>query len=201
MSNRRQYAPATGRNREAILAVLTRALPARAGVLEVASGSGEHAAFFASARPHWGWTPSDPDAAARASITAWCEGLANVAPPLDLDAGAAGWPVPQRSFDAVVCINMIHISPWEVTIGLMAGAAAALKPNGVLYTYGPYRRDGAHTAPSNEAFELWLKERDPRYGVRDVADVEAAAAAHGLCLREVVEMPANNLSLVFEHTR
>jgi SAM-dependent methyltransferase len=197
MADARQSAPATARNREPILAVLQRLAPLSAAILEVASGSGEHAAFFAAARPDWRWTPSDPEAGARASIGAWCAGLDNVATPLDLNAGAADWPVADRSFDAVVCINMIHISPWESTLGLMAGASRALKAGGVLYTYGPYRRDGAHTAPSNEAFEQWLKERDPRYGVRDVGDVEAAAHAQGLRLREIVEMPANNLSLVF----
>jgi SAM-dependent methyltransferase len=198
MADARQSAPATARNREPILAVLDRVLPATVKVLEVASGTGEHAAFFAGARPNWRWAPSDPDADARASIAAWCAELANVAPPLELDASAATWPVADRSFDAMVCINMIHISPWEATLGLLAGAARALRPGGVLYTYGPYRRDGRHTAPSNEVFEVWLKERDARFGVRDVADVETAAAAQGLALREVVEMPANNLSLVFE---
>jgi SAM-dependent methyltransferase len=198
MSDLRQVAPATARNREPILAVLDRVLPATAKVLEVASGTGEHAAFFAGARPSWRWTPSDPDPAARASIAAWCGALANVAAPLELDASAANWPVDKQSFDALVCINMIHISPWQATLGLMTGASRALKAGGVLYTYGPYRRDGAHTAPSNEAFELWLKERDASFGVRDVADVESAASAQGLALREVVEMPANNLSLVFE---
>lgn len=197
MSEPRQHAPATARNREPILAVLRRVLHARAAVLEVASGSGEHAAFFAAANPGWRWTPSDPAPAARDSIAAWCEGLTNVAAPLDLDASAAGWPVADRAFDAVVCINMIHIAPWEATLGLVAGAQRALTTDGVLYTYGPYTREGRHTAPSNEAFESWLKERDPRYGVRDVAEVEAAAMARGFALREIVEMPANNLSLVF----
>jgi SAM-dependent methyltransferase len=197
VSDLRQSAPATGRNREPILAVLQRVLPASAAILEVAAGTGEHAAFFATARPDWRWTPSDPDAASRASAAAWCAGLANVDAPLDLDASAATWPVADQSFDAIICINMIHISPWQATLGLMAGASRALKAGGVLYTYGPYRRDGAHTAPSNEAFELWLKERDARFGLRDVADVETVALAQGLALREVVEMPANNLSLVF----
>ena len=192
----RQYSPSTARNREPILAVLQRILPGEAAILEVASGTGEHAAFFAAAMPGWSWQPSDPDDAARTSIAAWSEGLANVAPPLALDAESADWPV-SAAFDAVVAINMIHISPWEATLGLMAGAGRLLKPQGVLYTYGAYKRGGVQTAPSNEQFEAWLTSRDPRFGVRDIADVEAAANAQGLRLRESIDMPANNFSLVF----
>jgi len=194
----RQYAPATARNREPILAVLQRVLPREGRVLELAAGSGEHAVFFAAAMPGLTWQPSDPDATARASIAAWiaAEGVANVLAPLDIDVCAEDWNA-GAPYDAVLAINMIHISPWEATLCLMAGAAQNLPPGGALVTYGPYRRDGAHTAPSNEAFEEWLKARDPRYGVRDIADVEAAAYAQGLALREIVEMPANNLTLVF----
>ena len=194
----RQYAPATARNRDAILAVLRPVLPREGRVLELAAGSGEHAAFFAAAMPGLAWQPSDPDAGARASIAAWiaAEGLSNVAPPLDIDVCAAEWGAGE-GYDAVLAINMIHISPWEATFGLMAGAARVLKPGGVLITYGPYKRDGAHTAPSNEAFEGWLKERDERFGVRDISDVETAARAQGLTLCEVVAMPANNFALVF----
>jgi len=195
----RQYAPATARNREAIFAVLERVLPGEGRVLELAAGSGEHAVFFAAALPGLIWQPSDPDASARSSIAAWieAEGTPNVAPPLDIDVCAADWGAGE-GYAAVLAINMIHISPWEATLGLMAGAARVLRPGGLLITYGPYKRDGAHTAPSNEAFEEWLKGRDERFGVRDLADVEAAANAQGLALREIVEMPANNFTLVFE---
>ncbi len=192
----RQHSPSTERNREPILAVLQHLLAPKARVLEVASGTGEHAAFFAAAMPGWDWQPTDPDAAARASVAAWCEGLANVRPPLDLDAAAPDWPV-EGAFDAILAINMIHISPWEATLGLMAGAGRYLSAQGVLYTYGAYKNGGQHTAPSNEQFERWLKERDARFGVRNLEDVETAANAHGLALRDVIAMPANNLSLVF----
>jgi SAM-dependent methyltransferase len=195
----RQRSPSTARNRDPILAVLQRILPARGAVLEIAAGSGEHAVHFARAFPGLAWTPSDPDADARASIAGWTasEGLSNIAAPLALDVCAVDWSVAAGAFDAVLAINMIHISPWESTLGLFAGAARALKPDGVLYLYGPYRREGRHTAPSNETFDGWLKARDARWGVRDLVDVEAAANAQGFALREVVEMPANNLSVIF----
>ena len=164
-------------------------------MLELASGTGEHAAYFAAASPGWRWQPSDPDAAARASVAAWCEGLGNVEAPVQIDASAAAWGV-EGPFDAMVAINMIHISPWTATLGLMAGAGRLLAPGGVLFTYGAYKRGGAHTAASNEQFDAWLKARDPDFGVRDLEAVEAAAAP-GLRLEEVVEMPANNFSLVF----
>jgi cyclopropane fatty-acyl-phospholipid synthase-like methyltransferase len=196
----RQQSPSVARNRDAILDVLRRVLPRSARVLELASGSGEHAVHFARAMPETIWQPSDPDPAARASIVAWIEadGLSNVSTPVAIDARSEDWAVEQGAFDAVVAINMIHISPWEATLGLMAGAARVLHAGGVLYTYGAYKRGGAHTAASNEAFDAWLKERDPSFGVRDLEAVEDAARAQGLRLREVVDMPANNLSLVFE---
>jgi SAM-dependent methyltransferase len=197
MSDPRQYAPATERNREPILAVLRQLLPAEAAVLEVASGTGEHAAFFAAAEPGWRWIPSDPDETARASIAAWTQGLANVAAPLALDAAAPDWPVDKASFDALLCINMIHIAPWEATLGLMGGAARALRPGGLLYLYGPFMRDGRHTAPSNEDFDAWLKERDARFGVRDMDEVSDIAASQGLYLQQSFAMPANNFSLAY----
>jgi cyclopropane fatty-acyl-phospholipid synthase-like methyltransferase len=175
-------------------------LPERARVLELASGAGEHAVFVAGAMPGVTWRPSDPDAQARASIAAWIEAedLRNVLPPVAIDVRAPSWGVEADApFDALVAINMIHISPWEATLGLVAGAGRLLRPGGVLYTYGPYTREGRHTAPSNEAFDASLRARDPNWGVRDVGDVESAASAQGLTLREIVEMPANNLSLVF----
>ena len=195
----RQQSPSTARNREPILEALRSTLPPAARVLELASGTGEHAVFFAGAMPGWNWQPSDPDAAARASIEAWRQelALANLLAPLAIDARAPEWGV-AGPFDAIVAINMIHISPWEATLGLMAGAGRLLTPGGVLFTYGAYKRGGAHTAPSNELFEQWLKGRDPAFGVRDLEAVEAAANAQGLSLRDVMAMPANNFSLVFE---
>jgi cyclopropane fatty-acyl-phospholipid synthase-like methyltransferase len=203
--NARLSSPSTARNRGPILNVLQRVLPMDAHVLELASGAGEHAVFIAAALHGVTWRPSDPDAAARASIAAWAEAeaLGNVLAPVEIDVRAPVWGVEAEApFDALVAINMIHISPWEATLGLMAGAGRLLREGGVLFTYGPYMRDGAHTAPSNEEFDASLKARDARWGVRDVADVERAANAQGLTLREIVEMPANNLSLVFEkHAR
>ncbi|QDF99133.1 SAM-dependent methyltransferase [Azoarcus sp. DD4] len=193
----RQFAPATARNREFILDVLRRVLPAAGTVLEIGSGSGEHAVYFGAALPALTWLPSEGNAAALDSIRAWIAhaGVANVAAPLLLDATAPSWPLARA--DALVAINVIHYSPWETTPALLAGAARLLPPGGVFYCYGPYRRHGAHTAPSNESFDQWLKERDPRFGVRDLEVVEAEAQACGLCLDEVIEMPANNFSLVF----
>ncbi len=178
--------------------VLRRIAPAKARVLEIASGAGEHAVYVARAMPGWDWQPSDPAPSARASISAWGaeEGLGNVRAPLAIDAAAPDLGV-VGPFDLIVAINMIHISPWAATLGLMRGAGRLLTVDGVLYTYGPYRRDGGHTAPSNEAFDASLKARDASWGVRDVADVERVAGEHGLKLQEIVEMPANNLSLVF----
>ncbi|HET9622692.1 MAG TPA: DUF938 domain-containing protein [Kofleriaceae bacterium] len=196
----KQHAPAAARNREPIAAVLGRVLPARGAVLEIASGSGEHAVWFARAFPGVQWQPSDPSPEARASIAAWRAeaGLANLAPPIALDVSAA-WPAdaPDGPLDAVVCINMVHIAPWAATLGLFAGAARVLAPGGLLFTYGPYRFAGAFTAESNAAFDRSLRARDPAWGVRDVDDLEAAARAHGLALRETVAMPANNHALIF----
>lgn len=198
MADARQYSPSTARNRAPILDVMRRVLPPAGRVLEIASGSGEHAVFVAAAMPGLVWQPSDPDAAARASVAAWtaAEGLTNVLVPLEIDVRAPDWGV-RGPFDALVAINMIHISPWDATLGLMAGAGRLLREGGVLFTYGPYMRDGAHTAPSNEAFDASLRARDASWGVRDVADVERAASAQGLALDHIVEMPANNWALVF----
>ena len=199
----RLRSPSTARNRDPILTVLQRVLPPKARVLELASGAGEHAVFFAAAMPEVTWQPSDPGVQERASIAAWteAEGLCNVGSPIEIDVRAETWGVEDQTFDALVAINMVHISPWEATLGLMRGAGRLLRGGGVLFTYGPYKRDGRHSAPSNEAFDGSLKSRNPEWGVRDVADVERAAAENGLDLREIVEMPANNLSLVFEKRR
>jgi SAM-dependent methyltransferase len=193
----RVYAPAVARNREPILAVLRRVLPKRGLVLEVASGSGEHAAFFAAALPHLLWQPSDRDPRALQSIAAFraASGATNLLPPLTLDAAAADWPLTRA--DAVVAINMIHIAPWSAAEGLMAGAARLLPEGGALYLYGPYKEAGRHTAPSNEAFDADLRARDPRWGVRDLGEVIALAERHGLIHVETVAMPANNRSIIF----
>lgn len=191
----RKHAPATARNREPIAAVLDVVLPRSGTVLEIASGSGEHCAFFAERFPALHWQPSDPEPSALASIAAWCAGLANVAPPLAIDAAAAQWPVERA--DAMLCVNMVHISPWEATLGLLDGAARVLPDGAPLILYGPYRRAEAQTAPSNEAFDASLRARDSRWGLRDVADVTAEAAARGLSLERLVEMPANNIMLVY----
>lgn len=191
----RKHAPATLRNREAIAAVLAEVLPASGTVLEIASGSGEHCAFFAERFPALHWQPSDPEPSALASIASWCAGLDNVAPPVAIDAAAVHWPVGRA--DALLCINMVHISPWAATLGLLDGVARVLPQGAPLILYGPYRRAGVETAPSNEAFDASLKARDPRWGLRDVADVNAAAAARGLSFEQLVEMPANNIVLVY----
>lgn len=202
----RQHSIPVSRNRDPILGVLKRVIAPGARVLEIASGSGEHAIHFAKNLNAVAWQPSDPDPNARVSVAAWVEheGATNIAAPRDLNVETEGWEkafLPE-GFDAIVAINMIHISPWEATVGLMRGAGALLANAkhgpGILYTYGAYKRGGEHTAPSNEAFDAWLEERDERYGVRDLEEVEVAANANGLRLREIIEMPANNLSLVFE---
>jgi hypothetical protein len=190
----RRHAPATHRNREPILAVLRRVLPAHGLVLEIASGSGEHAAFFAAGLPGLTWQPSDADPEARASTAAWCRDVPNVRPPLALDASHAAWPI--AAADAVVCINMVHIAPWSACEGLVRGAARVLPAGAVLYLYGPYRVGGAHTAPSNAAFDADLRARDPSWGVRDVEAVLGVARACGLEHAETVAMPTNNLSVV-----
>jgi SAM-dependent methyltransferase len=190
--------PAVARNRDPILAVLRRVLPARGTVLEIASGTGEHAVHFATGLPHLTLQPTDPDTDALASIAAHRASaqLPNLLAPLVLDACAPSWPVTRA--DAVVAINMIHIAPWSAAEGLMAGAGRLLAPGGVPYLYGPFKENGRHTAPSNAAFDASLRARDPQWGVRDLDAVAALAREHGLALVERVAMPANNLSLVFE---
>ena len=193
----KRHAPATLRNRDAIAAVLAGWLPKAGTVLEVASGSGEHVVHFAAAFPHLRWQPSDPDPAALASIAAWNAeaSLANVAPPLRIDAAAADWPLDRA--DAMLCINMVHISPWTATLGLFAGAAHLLPVGAPLILYGPYVEADVPTADSNRAFDADLRARDPAWGLRDTGAVKAAAAAAGLAFAERRAMPANNLMLLF----
>ena len=191
--------PASVRNAEPILHILRAHLPKSGRVLEIAAGSGQHAVTFSSALPGLEWTPSDPSPDARASIAAWAaqSGSDNLQPPLALDCmNEATWP--EGPFDAVLCINMIHISPWAATEGLMKLAERVLpRPGGLLYLYGPYREAEVPLAPSNQAFDASLKARDPAWGLRDRDAVVALARSHGLALTLRTEMPANNISLLF----
>jgi SAM-dependent methyltransferase len=192
----KRSSPAAERNREPIAEVLREVLPAHGTVLEVASGTGEHIVHFADAFPALRWQPSDPDPEAVTSIEAWAADsrAANLLPPVYLDAASSTWPV--DAADAVLCINMVHISPWGATQGLMRGAARLLAPGAPLVLYGPYRRAGVATAASNEAFDASLRSRNPEWGLRDLDTVTAEAAARGLDLHRVHEMPANNLIVV-----
>jgi SAM-dependent methyltransferase len=192
-----QYRPHVVRNRDAILEVLRRRLPPKGLVLEVASGSGEHAAYFAAELPALSWQPTDPDREALASAAAHraAAGMPNLLPPLHLDVMSERWPVERA--DVVMCCNMIHIAPWAACEGLVAGAARTLAPGGLLFLYGPYKIGGEHTASSNRDFDLDLRARNPQWGIRDLGDVTALAERHGFKFAETVPMPANNLSVIF----
>jgi SAM-dependent methyltransferase len=185
------------RNRGPILKVLERVLPKTGLVLEVASGTGQHVVHFAQALKGLSWQPTDMDAACRRSISAWLATaeLANVRQPLDLDVRALPWRVP--TLDAIVCLNLIHIAPWSVATALFAGAGLALRETGLLYLYGPYSVQGRHTAPSNAAFDSALRAKNPDWGLRDLKEVESLAKDQGFDLAETIEMPANNLSVLF----
>jgi SAM-dependent methyltransferase len=195
----KRHAPATERNRAPIAAVLREVLPAHGLVLEVASGTGEHAAYFARLFPALDWQPSDPDPDALNSIEAWVADaeLPNLREPVQLDA-AGTWPIARA--EAVLCINMVHISPWTATLGLLGGAAGVLAPGAPLVLYGPYRQRDVPTAPSNKAFDRSLKDRNPDWGLRELEEVVAAAERQGLQLDRIFEMPANNLTVVFKKT-
>ncbi len=213
---KRLSAPATERNRAPILEILRQVLPPTGTILEISSGTGEHAVFFAPQLAPRRWLPSDPSAEARDSIAAWqitvgaslgdspypCPTLAA---PIDLDASAAHWPIETdpallAEIGAIVNINMIHIAPWAACLGLMAGASRILPPGGILYLYGPFKQNGQHTAPSNADFDHSLRLRDPAWGVRDLEEVVSIAADRGLNLVQTYPMPANNLSVVFQAT-
>ena len=201
----RQYAPATQRNREPILEVLLQVLPTTGTILEVASGTGEHAVYFAPRLSPRQWLPSEQNPLLRASVRAWAEECPsdNLYPPLELDASAPIWGVekgnlPDSPIVAIVNINMIHISPWSACLGLMAGAGSILPNGGILYLYGPFKQNGEHTASSNAAFDQSLKERNPEWGVRNLEDVIEAAKTQDLTFKEIYQMPANNLSVVFQ---
>jgi hypothetical protein len=198
-SDRRIFAASTARNREPILAALRRILPQHAKVLEIASGAGEHAVFIAKAMPTLDWQPSDPDQEARDSIASWMahEEPANVRPPLAIDVRDETWGVEDRApFDAIISLNMIHIAPWAAALGLLKGAER-LRAGGILFLYGPFLQDGRQTAPSNAAFDASLKARNVEWGVRNLGEICIAAERHGLRLQEIIEMPANNLSVIF----
>ena len=197
-----RVSPSTGRNRDPILGVLRPRLPASGLVLEVAAGAGEHAVHFAAAFAAVQWRPTDADAEALASIAAWRlgAGLDNLLPPLRLDAAQLdAWPVMRA--DAIVAINMIHISPWSATVGLMVGAARVLPSGGGLFLYGPFIESGVPTAPSNVQFDQSLRQRNPEWGIRRLDDLRDLGAKHGLSLSERIAMPANNLVLVFRKDR
>jgi SAM-dependent methyltransferase len=196
-SDRRLYFPHVARNREPILEVLQRVLPRQGLVLEIASGGGEHAAYFAENLPGLRWQPTDANSEMFESIAAYraAAGVANLLAPLHLDVTSQQWPLERA--DAMVCCNMIHIAPWAATEGLIAGAGRTLAGGGLLYLYGPYKIDGRHTAPSNQDFDTRLRAQDPQWGVRDLTDVASLAKRHGFELAETIAMPANNLSVIF----
>lgn len=198
MDEVRLHSPAAMRNRDAILAVLRGALPATGKLLEIASGTGEHVVHLAAAFSGWMFQPSDPDAARRASIDARARdgGLANIRPALDIDTTRLDWGI--AAADAVLCSNMIHIAPWPAALGLIAGAARVLPSGGRFFLYGPFRRDGQHTADSNAAFDADLRSRDPAWGIRDLATVAAAAQMAGFAMPDVTAMPANNFVVMFQ---
>jgi SAM-dependent methyltransferase len=194
----RLHSPSAKRNKGPILTVLERVLPRSGLVLEIASGTGQHVVHFARALTELSWQPSDPDANCRRSISAWLaiENLANIGQPLDLDVCTRPWPSPAP--DAIVCINLIHIAPWAATTSLFSGAKVALRTGGVIYLYGPYARQGRHTAASNEAFDTALRAQNPDWGVRNLEDVARVANEEGFDLLETTQMPANNFSVAFQ---
>jgi len=198
----KRTAAASERNRAPILEALAPLLPAAGRILEVASGPGIHAVAFAEARPELQWQPSDPEPASRASIAAWIadRNLTNVAQPLDLDMTRPDWPDQAgeaASFEGLLTVNLLHVAPWAACEGLMAGAVRLLKPGGFLFVYGPFMRDGQHNSEGNLQFDRSLRMQDPALGLRDLNDVADCAERHGLALEQVIEMPANNRSLVF----
>jgi hypothetical protein len=195
--DQRLSSPSALRNRGPISDVLRTVLSESGTVLEIASGSGEHITHFAARFPALTWQPSDPSAEARGSILEWseAEGVTNVLPPLDLDAASDTWPIDRA--DAIIAINMVHISPWLATLGLLKGAGRLLPAGGTLFLYGPYQRQGQPLVPSNAAFDASLRARNPAWGIRLLEDVADAAEQSGLVLTATVEMPANNLSVLF----
>ena len=193
------FSPAADRNKQAILELLRQLLPQRGNALEIASGTGQHVVWFGTGLPQWTWQPTDADPGALDSIAAWVAGqhLANVRPPLLLDAMGPDWLPPGEQFDLIYCANMLHIAPWATCAALMQGSARHLAPGGLLITYGPYLEDDVATSSGNVAFDLSLRARDPDWGIRRREDVEQEAASAGLQLLARHTMPANNLLLVW----
>lgn len=196
------FSPSADRNKHPILEVLRKELPSTGDALEIASGTGQHAIWFAQQLPNWTWQPTDahPGALYNIEVRAAQANLDNVYSPLQLDVLAQPWPLGNDSFDMVLCINMLHVAPWAICAALMQGCALHLKPGGLLVTYGPYFEDDVQPAPSNLAFDGSLREHDPSWGIRQREDVEAAARTAGLVLKARHALPANNLMLVFERT-
>ena len=201
----RLYSPSAARNRDPILEAFKRLMPEEGAILEIASGTGEHGVHIAAALPNLTWFPGDPDPASRASVAAWTKAtrLSNMRPPHDIDASAAAWTVDgaplKNGLAGMVCINMIHIAPFAAAKGLIAGAGRYLAPGGKLFLYGPFSRNGAHTAPSNADFDASLKARDPDWGVRDLeGDITPLAEAAGLIPDAVLDLPANNFAVTFQ---
>jgi len=201
--DRKQYAPATERNRQPILEVLQKFIPQEGNILEIASGTGEHACFFAPCFPNQQWIPSDPDRLLRFSIEAWRQDCKsdNLQIPLDINVTLFDWDekITHTAIAVIIAINLIHISPWSACQGLMAGAGRLLPSGGILYLYGPYKQQGQHTAISNEAFDQSLRSRNSEWGVRNLEEVVQLAETHQLILQQIIPMPANNLSLIFHH--
>jgi cyclopropane fatty-acyl-phospholipid synthase-like methyltransferase len=199
-ADQRMFSPSAARNVGPIVAVLKQVLPTNGAVVEIGCGTGEHVVHFAEAMPNLTWLPSDPDSDSRTSTLSWIKftGLSNILPPLDIDVCAKAWGIEQAApFDAIVSLNMVHIAPWAACLGLFAGAGRLLRAGGLLVLYGPFMRNGAYNAASNAAFDESLKARNPSWGLRDIVDLEQVAESTGLRLRETIEMPANNMSLVF----
>ena len=202
-STSKQYAPATERNRQPILEVLQKVIPKEGNILEIASGTGEHACFFAPYFSPRQWIPSDPDRLLRLSIEAWRQDCKsdNLQIPLDINVTLPDWDekIDHSAIAVIIAINLIHISPWSACQGLMKGVGKILHSGGILYLYGPYKQKGKHTAPSNEAFDQSLQFRNPEWGVRNLEDVVELAEKYQLNLHKIIPMPANNLSLIFHH--
>jgi hypothetical protein len=201
--DRKQYAPATERNRQPILEVLQKVIPKEGNILEIASGTGEHACFFSPYFSPRQWIPSDPDPLLRLSIEAWRQDCKsdNLQIPLDINVTLFDWDekITHTAIAVIIAINLIHISPWSACQGLMAGAGRLLPSGGILYLYGPYKQQGQHTAISNEAFDQSLRSRNSEWGVRNLEEVVQLAETHQLILQQIIPMPANNLSLIFHH--